>query len=129
MNGEFFVDTNVLAYVFDRTDQQKHDAAKKIVEDVMHGLACGVVSNQVLAELFSVLTSKHQFKMEKAEARAVVNGFIVAPNWRKLNYSVATVSKAMKCSAEHGTPFWDTLLTEDAKGFKDGPVKTVNPFE
>ncbi|HIH16123.1 MAG TPA: PIN domain-containing protein [Candidatus Diapherotrites archaeon] len=142
MNGEFFVDTNVLAYVFDTTDPQKNEVSKKIVGEVMSGLAHGVVSNQVLAELFSILSSKSQFKMNKEEARATVNGFIVAKNWRKINYTASTVSKAMRRSAEHGTPLWDalivetmvengvyTLLTEDANGFKDCPVKVVNPFK
>ncbi len=141
MNGERFLDTNVLIYVFDATDGQKHETAKQIVRDVTNGRVHGVVSNQVLAELFHVLTTKHRFKMDKTEVRDIVNGFIDSPHWRKINYTASTVSKAMKRAEENGTPLWDaliaetmaengvyTLLTENAKDFEGGPVKAVNPF-
>ena len=58
MNGEVFVDTNVLAYAFDTTDKKKRETAKEIAGQVMQGLVQGVVSNQGLAELFSLLTNK-----------------------------------------------------------------------
>ena len=142
MNGEVFVDTNVLAYAFDTTDKKKRETAKGIAGQVMQGLVQGVVSNQALAELFSVLTRKSEFKLDKEEARAAVNGFVISPRWRKINYTASTVGKAVKRAAEDNTPVWDaliaetmvengvyTLFTEDTKGFKDGPVKAVNPFE
>src|SRR3989338_773120 len=142
MNGERFFDTNLLVYAFDETEKDKHLSAKKLVEEIHKGHAYGIVSNQVLAELFSVLTTKHRFKMAREDAEASVNSFIDSPHWRKINYTASTVSKAMRRSAEHGTPLWDalivetmvengvyTLLTEDANGFKDCPVKVVNPFK
>ena len=56
MKDNIFFDTSVLVYSFDYTEHEKRELSKKYVESVFEGKNKGIVSNQVLAELFNVLT-------------------------------------------------------------------------
>ena len=57
MRGSVLIDTNVLVYAYDVTEPEKQRRAL----DLLHGLAeqeTGVVSTQIMAETFVVLTRK-----------------------------------------------------------------------
>lgn len=141
MNDKFFVDTNVLVYAFDESEKEKRIIASKVVEDITEGKEIGVISHQVLGELFTVLTKKIENPLQKENAQIIVNGFIDSVHWRKVNYSVHTVSKAIESSIKEKTSFWDSLiaetmlenkvyliLTENTKHFKFKHIKAKNPF-
>ncbi|MBI4181387.1 MAG: PIN domain-containing protein [Candidatus Aenigmarchaeota archaeon] len=136
------IDTNILVYVIDNQDARKREACKREVDRL---IASGqaVISNQVLAELFSVLTSKIGIPLPSEEAARVVRGFAESPAITKLTYTAETVVKAANLSAERRIPFWDALLaatmleagvfticTEDEKDFSRVPgLKVVNPLQ
>jgi len=139
---EFFVDTNVLVYAYDKSAGKKHEVARKIVGDVFDGKKPGVVSNQVLAELFSVLTGKTNRSAPKEQAASVVRGIVLSPNWAKIDYSSQTVVDAALLCGEHGNHFWDCLiaqtmlehgiekiLTENAKDFNIPQIVAEDPFK
>jgi len=52
-----FVDTNVIAYSYDSTDTDKRARAVDVVDRVL-GVQAGVMSTQVLGELYVVLLAK-----------------------------------------------------------------------
>ena len=57
MRGSVLIDTSVLVYAYDVTEPEKQRRAL----DLLHGLAereTGVVSTQIMAEMFVVLTRK-----------------------------------------------------------------------
>lgn len=143
MRDEFFVDTNVLVYAFDASEKEKNRIAKKIIEEITLGEKKGVVSNQILAELFVVLTRKVDSPIEAEKAQAIVNGFIDSMHWRKVNYTALTVSRAIESSAREKRHFWDALITEtmienrvfsiiteNTKDFRNSPhIVAKNPFK
>ena len=98
MNDEFFVDTNILVYAFDLSEKEKRNKAKRIVEEVTKGKKNAFISNQVLGELFTVLTKKIVNPLHKTEAQIIVNGLIDSVHWKKVNYTFGTVSKAVETS-------------------------------
>ena len=142
MGDEFFVDTNILVYAFDKTEKQKHKIAQEIIKGVTLGEIKGVVSSQVLGELFEALAKKLEHPIEKNTAQLIINGLIDSGHWKKINYTQTTVSKAINASITEKKPFWDSLiaetmlengvfiiLTENTKDFSINPIKPINPFK
>lgn len=141
MSDEVLIDTNVLVYAFDESEKQKRAASKRIILDVTRGKIKGVVSNQVLGELFNALTRKIEVPAKPSDAQTIVAGLIDSRNWKKINYTEKTVKKATESSQATGMPFWDTLiaetmlenkvyaiLTENTKHFRSEHMKAINPF-
>ncbi len=141
MSGEVFVDTNVLVYAFDDSEKTKRTVAKRIVLDATTGKIKGVVSNQILGELFSVLTQKISVPVYPSDAHTIVAGIIDSANWKKVNYTEKTVRKTTEKSSLEGLPFWNaliaetmlenkvyTILTENTKHFQSEHIKAINPF-
>ena len=143
MKDEIFFDTTILVYAHDITETTKRNICKPLIESVFKGESLGVVSNQVLAELFSVLTTKMKASLPKEVAEKIVLDFIESSSWNKINYDTNTVKIAMFTSKIHNTSFWDSLIcetmkengidkiyTENEKNFKKIPgIKVINPLK
>ncbi|MBI2542995.1 MAG: PIN domain-containing protein [Candidatus Aenigmarchaeota archaeon] len=143
MNDELFYDTTILVYAYDESETEKGNICKSLVENVFSGESKGVISNQVLAELFSVLTTKMKIPLSKEVAESLVDKFVESSNWIRINYTEGTVKSAMSTSKVNKTEFWDSLIaetmkengietiyTENEKDFKKIPgIKVVNPFK
>ncbi len=69
-----FVDTNVLVYAEDLDAGDKHDAAVRLVTELWQS-GEGVISIQVLQELFVTLTRKMPRPMSSTRARKVIDPF------------------------------------------------------
>ncbi len=107
-----FFDTNILVYAFDEAEPLKREKCEKHVLQVFNGQTKGIVSNQILAELFFVLTQRVRKPLDTENAARIILSILNSNNWIKLNYSVETVAKAAKLTAEKRTPFWDALIAE-----------------
>lgn len=142
MSDELFVDTNVLVYAFDESEKQKREIAKRIFGEIAKGEKRGVISNQVLGELFFALTQKMENPISGENAQIIVNGLLDSVHWKKINYTAFTISKAIEASIKEKNPFWDTLiaetmienkiftiLTENTKHFRSTHIKGINPFK
>src|SRR3989344_808513 len=112
MKDETFIDTNILVYAFDESEKQKWAIAKKIVSDATTGEIVAVVSNQVLAEFFTVVTTKIEEPISTANAKIIVDGIIDSLHWKKINYTSKTVSKAIEYSIKEKAVIWDSLIKE-----------------
>jgi predicted nucleic acid-binding protein len=144
MKGEkgAFFDTNILAYAFDESDERKRSHCEKLVKAGFQGDVECYVSNQVLAELFVVLTRNVGRTMSKEKASLIVRGFIDSSRWEKINYSHLTVRRTMEDLKMINTSFWDlviaetmrdagvtTIYTENEKDFRMIPwIKVENPM-
>ena len=140
MKGKFF-DTSILVHAFFVDDSKKHKIAKDFVKRVFEGKEDGIVSNQVLSELFFVLVKKKGIDKEIAEK--IIDSFILSRNWKKVSYTFSTIEKAKKIVRKYDIPFWDSLiiatllenkiriiLTENVKDFKKiEEIEVINPFE
>ncbi len=143
MSDNSFYDTNVLVYFFDTADRRKHDIATALLGKVFGGEAEGTISNQTLAEMFNVLTTKSVHRGEVDFVAKIVGDFVSSTRWRIINYTSDTVKSAAFACRANGTEFWDTLVaetmkengldtiyTENTKDFERMQgIKTVNPFK
>ena len=116
-----FVDTNILAYAFDESDEKRRGPCESLVKAGFQGDAEYYISNQVLSELFVVLTKYVGKPLSKERAAVVVSGFD-SSRWRKLNYTHLTVKRAMQDLQTINASFWDMLIAETAR---DGGIRTV----
>ena len=72
MSGDkVFVDTNIIVYAYDRDAGKKHQIASKLVKDLWHS-GLGVLSTQVLQELFVTVTNKISSPLDTAKATGIV---------------------------------------------------------
>ena len=140
MKDEIFYDTNVLYYAYDLSEPEKRKTCKSLVSKVFMGETKGVISNQILVELYNALTRKLGVKSDTAIV--VVDSFITSTNWIKISYNHITVKAALDTSKAFRAPFLDSLIaetmkengithitTENEKDFARIPdIKIKNPF-
>ncbi len=142
MKDKTMFDTNILVYAFDIESGKKHEICKSLVEKVFYGQSDGIVSNQILGELFYTLTKKSGHNLSAEDAYKIVEKLIDSDKWVKLNYSAETVKRAMSNFKNTGMHFWDaiiaetmkengitTIITENTEDFKNSGVKTINPLK
>ena len=111
MSDEVFFDTNIIAYAFDRSDERRRrKPCQRQVKLSFQGDISSCLSNQVLGELFQVLTKKAGRPLSKKVAGTIVRGFIDSPRWKKLNYSHLTVRRALDDVGTINASLWDVLI-------------------
>jgi predicted nucleic acid-binding protein len=133
-----FVDTNLLAYAYDRSEAAKQPVARALLEALWRDRA-GVLSTQVLQELYVVATRKFDPPMPRAAARELV---VVYASWPVVQVDVPLVLAASELEERHTLSFWDALVVEAARragatrlvtedlqaGRRIGGVAVENPF-
>jgi len=142
MKDKTIFDTTTLVYAFNQSEPKKRRTCKKFVEDVFLGNKRGVLTNQILSELFVVLTKKIENPLNKEKAGEIIKGFVKSPNWEKINYTSESVFRATKISKNYNLSFWDSLIvstmlekdifkivTEDSDFKKVPKIKIENPFK
>lgn len=112
-DGDYaFVDTNILAYAFDESDPHRRKHCADLVRAGFQGEANYCVSNQILGELFIVLTRKVGKPLAREQASTLIDGFIDSPKWTKLTYTHATIKMTLNSLETINTSFWDMLIAE-----------------
>lgn len=103
-----FVDSNVLVYAHDATDGAKQRRAETFVQDLWNQQA-GVLSTQVLAELYSVLVRK--LGVAPVDARRIVTPYGA---WRIVELDSPMLAAAMLRNEQDAVAWWDCLIVEAA---------------
>jgi predicted nucleic acid-binding protein len=133
-----FVDTNVFLYALDERQDDRHDVAAHILEELWESRE-GVLSTQVLQELYVNLTRKLRKPMTRPRARAIVERYAA---WPVHQVTAADIVSASELEQRHTLAFWDALvvisaqrigadriLTEDMQaGRSFGGVRIESPF-
>lgn len=133
------LDTNILVYAFDRSEDVKQRRARALLESV-HAMHEVSLSAQVLAEFFHVATRRLRAPLTVAEAQQALADFAQA--WRVLPIDEAVVLEAARAVSAHGLSYWDAqllavatlndlryLLSEDLQdGRILGAVRILNPL-
>ncbi len=133
-----FVDTNVLVYARDRTDESKHRRALEWLAALWDDRA-GRVSWQVLQEYYVTVTRKLEPPREASDAREDVTSLTT---WAPIRPDLRVVDLAWGIQDRFGLSWWDALivaaarsagcaylLTEDLQdGQALGDVTVVDPF-
>lgn len=133
----FLIDTNVLAYAYDRSEPEKQARALEVLDQL---IGISALSTQVLGELFIVLTRKLQQPFPPKTARERVESYLRA--WTILPVTPMIVQEAVRGVVAHGFSYWDAqiwatarlnqipmVLSEDfAHGRRIEGVRFFNPF-
>ena len=112
MTARFFVDTNILVYVYDRRDPDRRDSAIALLRALAHTQAVAV-STQILGEFFWTVTRRIPDPLSPAEAAAVVSRH--ARTWQVLDLTWATVQEALRGATDHQLSYWDALIWATAR--------------
>ena len=106
-----FVDTCVLVYAHDAGQAVKRDVARALVLDHL-GAGTLRTSTQVLAEYFSVVTSKGETPLDASAAAWLIEQLpadvVVAPGF-------STLRAAARACGALGLSIWDALIVETAR--------------
>lgn len=107
--GRVFFDTNVVVYAQDSTEPWKRDRAQKMICDALAD-GTGVVSGQVLGEMYVTLVKKLRFDDERAaeEIRQLAQ-------LRVVEISSALVLRAIQIKKECQLSYWDALIIVSAE--------------
>ena len=133
-----FVDTNVLVYAEDSAAGSRHVLARDLMVKLWNE-GDGVLSVQVLQELYVTLTRKVGKPLSPAKALTIVKEYlswVVVDNTPKLLVAAAGLQQRSQ------TSFWDALVVQAAldagcdrlysedlnAGQKFGSLVVVNPF-
>lgn len=138
IDGEVFVDTNVLVYARDLSQGDKQARAAAWISWLWASRR-GRVSVQVLNEYYVTVTRKLRPGLLREEARADVRGLHL---WRPVGVDGAILERAWRVEERWGLSWWDalivaaalevgcgTLLSEDLQeGARFDDLVVVNPF-
>lgn len=112
MSGErFFLDTNVIVYAYDREAGRKREIAR----DLLIGLwndGGGVLSSQILQELYVTVTRKIGRPLAADEAAEIVEDFL---SWDVIANDGEAVLQAIKIQIKEKVSFWDALVVAAAQ--------------
>jgi predicted nucleic acid-binding protein len=138
MSAPSFVDTNVLVYAEDRDAGRKHEIARELVVTLWNDRS-GVLSVQVLQELYVTLIRKVRRPLAPARAAEIVREYLT---WRVVDNDGDLLVAAMGLQQRATLSFWDALVVEAASAAgcerlysedlnprqRFGAVEVVNPF-
>ena len=133
-----FVDTNIVLYAYDQREAAKSAIAREIVADLWRTRE-GVLSTQVLQELYVNLTRKLRVVLPRPKARALIGRY---GRWSVHAITTGDILEAAALEHRHSLSFWDALivvaairggaqriLSEDLQhGRTIGGVRIENPF-
>lgn len=109
--GLVFVDTNILAYAHDTSDEVKQAIAKDLLDELWESER-GALSTQVLQELYVVATRKFEPALSRKEAREIVSNY---GEWRLVRIDLILIINASNLEEQHQLSFWDALIVEAAR--------------
>ncbi len=138
MSGRAFVDTNVLVYAHDRSAGVKHERARDLVTGLWED-RCGVISTQVLQELYVNVRRNAARALGLPEARRLIEDYLA---WEVVVNTGEAILEALDIERRFQLSFWDalivhaaatadvaTLYSEDLNhGQVYGTVRVVNPL-
>ena len=111
MNGNIFVDTNVLVYSRDASKLGKQTRAAEWISHLWKS-GTGRLSVQVLAEYYAVVTGKVKPGMEMARAREDVEDLF---SWHPLPMTPDLIARAWAFQDLFHLSWWDSLIVSAAK--------------
>jgi predicted nucleic acid-binding protein len=105
MSVKTFVDTNILIYAHDLDAKEKHLIARAVLDELWANRT-GVVSTQVLQELYVNVTRKLPKPLSKKVARTIVDTYVI---WC-VDITPAEIATAFRIEDEARISFWDALI-------------------
>ena len=133
------IDSNILVYAADNSDEHKHKISTELLEKAMNK-GDAVVSIQNLVEFARVATEKIERPIDLEKTRQII--MELSDSMEVIAYDQKTIAEALHFSARYKLHFFDALLvatmeenfikeiiTENDKDFKGITwLKVDNPF-
>jgi predicted nucleic acid-binding protein len=136
----FALDSNILAYAYDKTAGRKHEICKELIEDGFRGTINYLVPLQVLSEFYAVV-ARGKINVSKDEAIQVIKDIVELPNFIIERVDEFSVLDAVNLNKKYGIHYWDSLIitamktkfvtniyTENVKDFSVAWINAVCPF-
>ena len=114
--GSVFVDTNILVYAYDVSAGDKHEIAAKEIA-ALWSSGQGLISTQILQELYVTLTKKVPNPASPDLARLIVQDFL---QWKVIINDGTSILEAIEIQKNHRFSFWDALVIQAAVKGKAG---------
>jgi predicted nucleic acid-binding protein len=133
------VDTNVVVYAYDRSEQAKQQRAAHVL-DILANRGLLTVSTQVLAEFFVTVTRRITVPLTATEAYGRLENFL--RSWNVIDLTGPVVLEAARGVRDYQFSYWDAqvwalarlnqITTVFSEDFNTGAViegvRFVNPF-
>lgn len=110
MSDRVFVDTNILVYAHDLEAGDKRAVAARRLSELWDA-RCGVLSTQVLQELYVTVTRKIVTPISPGEARELIRTYTA---WDVQLLGPESVLRASEIGERHRLSFWDALVVTAA---------------
>ncbi len=75
MKDRFFIDTNIIVYIFDRQNGDKQKKAREILKQALDTMN-GAISFQVIQEFCNVALKKFETPLLTSDCRTFINKFL-----------------------------------------------------
>ena len=136
--GNFFVDTNLLVYAYDSSAGKKWRTSLEVLS-LLWIQRTGVLSTQVIQELFVSLTQKVKNPILPETAKEIISDLL---RWPLVVNDGENILRAVDLQIKYHFSFWDSLILQAAitsksefllsEDFQDGQViesvTILNPF-
>jgi len=110
MSDKIFVDTNILVYAHDADAREKHAVAAKTIAELWESRN-GIISTQVLQELYVALTRKVTSPLKRNIARRLIGNYLT---WELVVNDGAVLLHASEVEENYRLSFWDGLIVAAA---------------
>ncbi|MFW5990363.1 MAG: PIN domain-containing protein [Campylobacterales bacterium] len=103
MSAKVFTDTNILIYLFDKSEKKK-DIAKKVLNNIP------IISVQICNELSNILLKKFMF--DEKDVKLIINRIVESSSFYQIDQY--TVSKALDIREKYKFSYYDSLVIASA---------------
>ena len=108
--GKFFVDTNLLVYAYDSSAGKKWRTSLEVLSSLwIH--RTGVISTQVIQELFVSVTQKVKNPIPPEAAKEIVSDLL---RWPLVVNDGKNILRAVDLQVRYHFSFWDSLILQAA---------------
>jgi predicted nucleic acid-binding protein len=111
MSAKCFVDTNILVYAQDLSAGTKCARAQALTRDLWESRT-GVISTQILQELYIALRRKLATPMTAPQAEEVLRDYFA---WEVVINNCESIVRGMQFEMQYKISFWDGLVLQAAE--------------
>jgi len=108
--GSFFVDTNLLVYAYDSSAGKKWELASAVISALWKHRT-GIISTQVVQELFVALTQKVADPISPKKAKEIIADLL---HWPLVVIDADNILRAVDVQITYRLSFWDSLILQAA---------------
>ncbi len=121
MKDNYFLDTNILVYTFDRSQPQKQSISRNLVRDALNNRA-GFISYQVIQEFLNIASRKFATPLSATDCQTYLSN-VLRPLC-EVFASTALFDRALEISSHWKFSFYDSLIVAAALSMESKTLYT-----